>query len=145
MELDSIAIQKILPHRFPFQMVDRIEEVEAGVSAVGIKAVTSTEPHFQGHFPGMPVMPGVLIVEAMAQTGAICGLLIPGYEGADTLFTSIDKVRFKKPVIPGDVLRITIKVTGMKMGIFKCDAVAEVDDEEVASGKLTAALRKDAR
>jgi len=145
MELDSVAIQNVLPHRFPFQMVDRIESVEPGVSAVGIKAVTSTEPHFQGHFPGMPVMPGVLIVEAMAQTGAICGLLIPEYEGADTLFTSIDKVRFKKPVVPGDLLIIKIEVTGMKMGIFKCNAVAEVDGEEVASGQLTAALKKDVR
>ena len=142
MKLDSVQIQNILPHRHPFQMIDRIEEVEPGVSAVGIKAVTSTEPHFQGHFPGMPIMPGVLIVEAMAQTAAVCGLLIPEFKGSDTFFTGIDKVKFKKPVTPGDVLRIEIKVTGMKMGIFKCDASATVEGAEVAVGVLTAALRK---
>ncbi len=142
MELDSVGIQKILPHRFPFLMIDRILAVEPGISAVGIKAVTGAEPHFQGHFPGLPIMPGVLIVEAMAQTAAVCGLLIPEFEGAITYFTGIESMRFKKPVVPGDVIRIEIEVLKMKVGIFKCKAVAMVDGKEVALGVLTAALRK---
>lgn len=142
MELDSVAIKKILPHRYPFQMVDKILEVEPGVSAVGIKAVTSTEPHFQGHFPDIPIMPGVLIVEAMAQVGAVCGLLMPEYEGAITFFGGIENMKFKQPVVPGDVMRIEMNVLKMKMGIFKFSATATVDGKEVASGVMNAALRK---
>ncbi|HOO97353.1 MAG TPA: 3-hydroxyacyl-ACP dehydratase FabZ [Caldisericia bacterium] len=140
--LDSVEIQKILPHRFPFLMIDKILEVEPGVRAVGVKNVTNTEPHFQGHFPGLPTMPGVLIVEAMAQVGAVCGLLLPEYKGAITYFTGIDNLRFKKPVVPGDVIRIEVVVEKIRMGVFKCRATATVDGEEVVTGTLMAALRK---
>jgi len=142
MELNIVDIQKILPHRPPFLMVDKILDVQPGVKATGVKAVTMTESHFQGHFPDYPVMPGVLIVEALAQTGAICGLLMPEFNGAMAFFTGIDELRFKKQVVPGDLLRLEIIVESIKIGVFKCKATALVGDEVAVSGRLMAAMRK---
>jgi 3-hydroxyacyl-[acyl-carrier-protein] dehydratase len=108
--LDSIGIRKIIPHRYPFLLVDRIVELTPGERAVGIKNVTANEPFFQGHFPEYPVMPGVLIVEAIAQVGAVAMLSLPELEGQLALFAGIDKVRFKRQVKPGDSIRIEVGI-----------------------------------
>ncbi len=123
-------------------MIDKIVDYEPGVMAIAIKAVTGTEMHFQGHFPGYPVMPGVLVVEALAQTGAICGLTLPEYKGGLAFFAGIDTIRFRRQVLPGDLLRLEVKVESVKMGVFKCNATALVGDEVAVHGKLMAALRK---
>ena len=102
--LDAVEIMKIIPHRYPFLLVDRIEEIEAGKRAVGVKNVTMGDPFFQGHFPDYPVMPGVLIVEALAQVGAVAMLVMDEYKGKIAFFAGIDNVRFKRQVKPGDTL-----------------------------------------
>ena len=112
---DIQMIQRILPHRYPFLLVDKVEEIDGTSSAVGFKNVTMNEPHFQGHFPGTPIMPGVTIVEAMAQTGGILVLsTVPDPENYLTFFMKIDKVKFKQKVVPGDTL------------IFKCDLITPI-------------------
>ena len=104
--LDARAIEKIIPHRFPFLLVDRIIELEPGKRGVGLKNVSIGEPYFQGHFPDYPVMPGVLIVEALAQVGAVVLLQLDEFKGRIAFFAGIDNVRFKRQVKPGDVLRL---------------------------------------
>ncbi len=129
-------IQALLPHRYPFALVDRIIEYVPGKQAVGLKNVTFNEPHFQGHFPGRPIMPGVLIVEAMAQVGGIVLTQMSGVNGL-CMFAGIDKVRFRRPVVPGDQLVITtelLSVRGLKFG--KMQAKAEVDGQLVCEGTL---------
>ena len=111
--LNSTDIQGIIPHRYPFLLVDKIIELEEGKKAVGIKNVTINEPFFQGHFPGNPIMPGVLIVEAMAQVGATCVLAQEEYKGKLAVFTGIDKMRFKRQVKPGDVLRMKVELLSL--------------------------------
>ena len=138
--LNSTDIQKILPHRYPFLLVDRIVELEEGKKAVGIKNVTINEPFFQGHFPGNPIMPGVLIVEAMAQVGATCILVQEEYQGKLAVFTGIDKLRFKKQVTPGDVLKMEVELIAMRRGIGKATAVATVNEEIAAKGELMFAI-----
>src|SRR4051812_47764399 len=108
--LDAIEIQKIIPHRFPFLLVDRIIELEPGKRAVGIKNVTINEQFFQGHFPEYPVMPGVLIVEAMAQVGAVAILQLDEFKGRIAFFAGLDNVRFKRQVKPGDTLRLEVEL-----------------------------------
>ncbi len=138
--LNSTDIQGIIPHRYPFLLVDKIIELEEGKKAVGIKNVTINEPFFQGHFPGNPIMPGVLIVEAMAQVGATCVLAQEEYKGKLAVFTGIDKMRFKRQVKPGDVLRMKVELITMRRGIGKATAVATVGGEVAAKGELMFAI-----
>lgn len=134
--LNSQQIQEILPHRYPFLLVDRIEEIEVGKSAVGIKNVTINEPFFQGHFPGYPVMPGVLIVEALAQVGAVALLASDEYKGKLALFAGIDSVRFKQQVVPGDTLRLEVEIISVRRGIGKGKAIAYVGDKVACKGEI---------
>lgn len=134
-------VQKLLPHRYPFALVDRIIEYVPGQRAVGIKNVTFNEPHFQGHFPGRPLMPGVLIVEAMAQVGGVVLTQLPELEGGLFLFAGIDKVRFRRPVVPGDRLVMTVELSCVKRRRFgKMQAKAEVDGQLVSEGELMFSL-----
>ncbi|NET34746.1 MAG: 3-hydroxyacyl-ACP dehydratase FabZ [Cyanothece sp. SIO1E1] len=130
-------IQKLLPHRYPFALVDRVIDYVPGERATGIKNVTFNEPHFQGHFPGRPIMPGVLIVEAMAQVGGVVLMQMPGVDGKLCMFAGIDKVRFRRPVVPGDQLIMTVELLSIKRRRFgKMQARAEVDGQLVAEGEL---------
>ncbi len=136
---DKYDIQKILsvlPHRYPFLLVDRLTELVPGEKAAGIKNVTINEPFFQGHFPGEPVMPGVLIIEALAQVGATAVLSMEGNEDKLAVFTGINNFRFKQVVRPGDQLQLSIKLTGMRRNIGKGEAEAVVEGKVVASGEL---------
>jgi len=139
MTLNVIEIMKRLPHRYPFLLVDRIVEIEAGKRVVGIKNVTINEPFFQGHFPGHPIMPGVLIIEAMAQVGGVFALVSDDL-GDDkvTYFVGIDKARFRKPVLPGDVLRLELEILGNRRGIYTFQGNAYVGETLVAEAELKA-------
>lgn len=138
--LSNQEIQAIIPHRYPFLLVDRIVELEDGVRAVGIKAVTVNEPFFQGHFPGNPIMPGVLIVEALAQVGAVVLLSKPENRGKIALFAGIDGFRFRKQVSPGDVLRLEVELTRMRGPVGKGACRATVDGAVVADGEMMFAI-----
>ena len=138
--LSNVEIQKIIPHRYPFLLVDKIEEVEAGKKAVGIKNVTINEPFFQGHFPGNPIMPGVLIVEAMAQVGAVAMMSLEENKGKLGVFAGIDEVRFKRQVVPGDTLRMEVEMITLRRNIGKAQATAYVGEEIACKGILTFAL-----
>jgi len=132
---------KLLPHRYPFLLIDRIEQVVGDESAVGIKYVTVNEPHFNGHFPGEPIMPGVLIIEAMAQTaGAISAKANSGGQRKLVYFMTIDEVRFRKPVVPGDCLQLHVVKTKQRGQIFKFDCHATVDGAKVAEAKIGAMM-----
>jgi 3-hydroxyacyl-[acyl-carrier-protein] dehydratase len=134
-------IQKILPHRYPFALVDKIIDFIPGKSAVGVKNVTVNEPQFQGHFPGRPIMPGVLIVEAMAQVGGVVMTQVPELEGGLFLFAGIDKVRFRRQVVPGDQLVMTVELLWVKQRRFgKMQARAEVDGQLACEGELMFSL-----
>lgn len=134
-------IHKLLPHRYPFSLVDRIIDYTPGERAVGIKNVTFNEPHFQGHFPGRPIMPGVLIVEAMAQVGGVVLTQMPDVQGGLFLFAGIDKVRFRRPVVPGDQLVMTVELLCVKRRRFgKMQARAEVNGQLAAEGELMFSL-----
>ncbi len=134
-------IKEIIPHRYPFLLVDRIIEIEEGVRAVGIKNVTANEAYFNGHFPDYPVMPGVLIVEALAQVGAVAMLIKEENRGKLAFFAGIDKCRFKKQVKPGDQLRLQVEITRMKGSIGKGKGVATVDGEIAAEAEITFAIQ----
>lgn len=138
--LDAVAIQAIIPHRHPFLLVDRIVELEPGKRAVGLKNVSMGEPFFQGHFPNYPVMPGVLIVEAMAQVGAVAMLQHPDGAGKLALFAGIDNVRFKRQVKPGDVLRLEVEIGQIRRGIGIGNGTATVDGEVACKGDIMFAL-----
>ena len=144
-ELGSADIQQILamiPHRYPLLLVDRVIDIAAGESAVGIKNVTMNEPHFMGHFPGKPIMPGVMIVEAMAQTSAVLVVHTLGDEGLNKLvyFMSIDNAKFRKPVTPGDRMYIEITKERQRGSVWRFGGVAKVDDVVVAEATFTAMI-----
>ncbi|MFJ5964339.1 MULTISPECIES: 3-hydroxyacyl-ACP dehydratase FabZ [unclassified Bacillus (in: firmicutes)] len=135
--LDAQQIKEIIPHRYPFLLVDRILEVEDEKRAVGLKNVTANEEFFNGHFPGYPVMPGVLIVEALAQVGAVIMLSKEENKGKIGLFAGIDGCRFKRQVKPGDQLRLEVEITRLRGPIGKGKAVATVDGEIACEAELT--------
>ena len=129
LSLDVERIMKMIPHRYPFLMIDRVVEAVPDVSAVGIKNVTINEPFFQGHFPDLPIMPGVLMVEALAQVGAVAIATLDAYRDKLGLFAGIDGVRFRRTVIPGDTLRMEVVMTRLRGSIGKGQAKAWVGDE----------------
>ena len=135
--LDINEIKKIIPHRYPFLLIDKIIEMEEGKSAVGIKNVTFNEYFFQGHFEQEPVMPGVLIIEALAQVGAVALLSQEEYKGKTAYFGGINKAKFKKKVVPGDTLTLKIEISKIKGPVGIGIAVAEVDGKKVAQAELT--------
>lgn len=137
MIMDVTEIQKILPHRYPFLFVDAIVEMERLKRVVGIKNVTINESHFQGHFPGKPIMPGVLIIEAMAQTGGLLLLQeVPDRESKLLYFVAVDGARFRRPVVPGDQLKLEIKVVSWRGDFCKLDGRATVDGQLAAEATL---------
>jgi len=140
--LSNVDIQKIIPHRFPFLLVDKIVEIEWGKRAVGIKNVTANEPFFQGHFPGFPVMPGVLIIEAIAQVGAVAVLGMPEHREKFAFFAGIDEVRFKRQVVPGDTLRLEVTLTRVRGSFGQGTGEATVDGELSAKGSFMFAMGK---
>ncbi|HUN25231.1 MAG TPA: 3-hydroxyacyl-ACP dehydratase FabZ [Steroidobacteraceae bacterium] len=137
--MDILAILKQLPHRYPFLLVDRVLELNAGQSIRALKNVTINEPYFSGHFPGRPVMPGVIIIEALAQAAGILAFVTGGVIPDDTTkfyFVGIDKARFRKPVVPGDQLVLTARVERVMKGIWRFSAIAYVGEDEVASAEM---------
>lgn len=140
MILNSNQIQDIIPHRYPMLLVDQIETLEAGVRAVGIKAVTANEPFFQGHFPQAHVMPGVLIIEALAQTGAVALLSQDAFKGKIAYFAGINKARFKRKVIPGDVLKLEVEITKLRGSVGIGQAKGTVNGEVACAAELMFAI-----
>lgn len=140
--IDIHRIMELIPHRYPFLLVDRLEDMQLGESAIGIKNVTFNEPHFQGHFPGAPVMPGVLIVEAMAQTAAALVITTLGAdaEGKLVYFMTIDNARFRRQVVPGDQLRMHVKKTRSRGRVWKFDGKAYVGDVLAAEASFGAMI-----
>ncbi|WP_223065982.1 3-hydroxyacyl-ACP dehydratase FabZ [Paenibacillus caui] len=138
--MDVREIQEIIPHRPPFLLVDRILEMKPGKRAVGIKNVSINEPYFVGHFPEYPVMPGVLITEALAQVGAAAMLKLEENRGKIGFLAGLDGFRFRGQVVPGDTLRLEVEITRLKGSIGKGKAVAKVDDKIVAEGEIMFAL-----
>lgn len=135
--MDIKEIQSILPHRYPFLLIDKIEEVVPGVKAVGYKNVTMNEYFFQGHFPEEPVMPGVLIIEALAQTGAVSILSLEENKGKIAYFAGIDKAKFRKKVVPGDVLKLEVEIIKVKGPAGVGKALATVDGKKVCEAEIT--------
>lgn len=133
-------IMDIIPHRYPFLLLDTVEELEPGVRTLATKCVSVNEPFFQGHFPGNPVMPGVLIIEALAQAGAVAILSKPEFQGRTAYFAGIDKAKFRQKVIPGDVLFLETTIIKAKGPIGVGRAIAKVNDKVVAEAELTFAI-----
>ena len=145
MEIANIQkVMELLPHRYPFLLVDRILEMEPSKRVVGLKNVTINEPFFQGHFPSQPIMPGVLIIEAMGQAGGVLAAsgLPEEEQGQLIIFMGMDKVRFRKPVVPGDQLVFELNVLKQRRKILKMHGVAKVDDQVVAEAELMAGFQE---
>jgi len=138
--LDIDAIKEILPHRYPFLLVDRILELDPGVRAVGLKNVTANEPFFQGHFPLHPVMPGVLIIEAMAQVGGVMILSIDENKGKLAYLGTINEAKFRRPVVPGDALEMEVVLLRIRGNTGKVRCIARVGGQEAASAEILFAL-----
>lgn len=130
-------IKAIIPHRYPFLLIDRVEEMEAGKKIVAKKNVTVNEPFFQGHFPEEPVMPGVLIIEALAQAGAVALLSLPDYQGKTAYFGALDKAKFRKKVVPGDTLMLEVEITKIKGPAGVGKGIAYVDGKKACEAELT--------
>jgi 3-hydroxyacyl-[acyl-carrier-protein] dehydratase len=140
--MDVLEIQKLLPHRYPFLLVDRVVSIEAGKSLRAYKNVSVNEPFFNGHFPGHPVMPGVLVLEALAQASAILAYRTTGFDPADkvTYLMAIDSAKFRRPTVPGDRLDLEVEVLRFKGAILKTRGVAKVDGQVVAEGEFLATV-----
>ncbi|MDP7625952.1 MAG: 3-hydroxyacyl-ACP dehydratase FabZ [Rhodospirillales bacterium] len=140
--IDIEKIVEMIPHRYPFLMIDRVSDLVPEESAVGHKNVTINEPHFQGHFPSKPIMPGVLIIEAMAQTSAVLVVHTLGGEAVDKLvyFMSVENAKFRRPVQPGDVMKIYVNTKQHRKAVWKFDGVAKVDEQIVAESTFTAMI-----
>ena len=138
--MTSIDIQKILPHRYPFLLVDKITEMEEGKTITGIKNVTANEPFFQGHFPGNPIMPGVLICEALAQAGAVLLLSMPENKGKLGVFTGINNFKFRRQVVPGDTLTLHAELLKYRHGMGQAKVTATVDGALAAAGEISFAI-----
>ena len=141
-DLDTQGVMRRIPHRFPMLLIDRVVEMEAYHRAVGIKQVTINEPYFQGHFPNDPIMPGVFLIESMAQTAAVLILasLGPDYDGSRVYFMGVEAARFRRPVRPGDELRLEVAVQRGKLGIWKFEGKARVGGEAAAEALFTAKM-----
>ena len=141
--LEAAEIMRILPHRYPFLLIDRVVELEPGTRAVAIKQVTANEPQFTGHFPGRPIMPGVLMVEALAQTAGVAVLTLDEYRGKIGLFAGIDECRFRRLVLPGDTLRLEVTLEKLR-GVFgRGRAVASVDGEVAVEATISFVIPRD--
>lgn len=141
--LEAADIMRIIPHRYPFLLIDRVLELEPGKRVVAIKNVTANEPQFTGHFPERPIMPGVLMVEALAQTGAVAVLSLPQNRGKLALFAGIDECRFRRTVVPGDTLRLEITVEKLARLFGRARAVATVDGEVAVEAILSFVIPRD--
>lgn len=140
--MNSQEIQKVLPHRFPFLLIDRITDIKPRSKAVGLKNVTINEPFFQGHFPDFPIMPGVLVIEAMAQVSGILAFK-SGAKGDSVYFMSIEKAKFRKPVVPGDQLIFKVNIVQQRNNVWKFSGQAFVDDKVVAEADFTAMVTEE--
>jgi len=141
--LEAAEIMRIIPHRYPFLLIDRVVELEPGKHVVGIKNVTANEPQFTGHFPDRPIMPGVLMVEALAQAGAVAVLSLPEYAGKLVLFAGIDECRFRRTVLPGDTLRLEVTLEKLR-GVFgRGRGVASVDGEIAVEATISFVIPRD--
>ncbi len=138
--MNNIEIQKILPHRYPFLLVDKITEMDEGKSIKGIKNVTVNEPFFQGHFPGNPIMPGVLICEALAQVGAVLLLSMEENKGKLGVFTGINNFKFRRQVVPGDTLELSAELLTYRHGMGKAEVCATVEGQVAAKGEISFAV-----
>jgi 3-hydroxyacyl-[acyl-carrier-protein] dehydratase len=140
--IDIVEIMRLIPHRYPFLLVDRVVDFVENISCTGIKNLTFNENFFQGHFDGKPIMPGVLVMEAMAQTAGILVAKSKGTskENSEVLFTTIENAKFKKPIVPGDVLELHVKTLNYKMGLWFFEGTGVVDGRSVAEAKFSAML-----
>jgi len=141
--LEAAEIMRIIPHRYPFLLIDRVVELEPGKRVVALKNVTANEPQFTGHFPERPIMPGVLMVEALAQTGAVAVLSLPEYRGKLALFAGIDECRFRRTVLPGDTLRMEVTMEKLRGMFGRARAVATVGDEVAVEATLSFIMPRD--
>ena len=141
--LEAADIMRIIPHRYPFLLIDRVIELEPGKRVVAMKSVTANEPQFTGHFPGRPIMPGVLMVEALAQAGAVAVLSLPAYRGKLALFAGIDECRFRRTVLPGDMLRLEVTLDKLR-GVFgRGRGVGSVDGEIAVEATISFVIPRD--